>query len=105
MAAALPTTVRADSVDWPFATFLDAYGYHRVDRFRHPVLDRCCQVLTVDVEGQLRRACEAHAVDWHGTLAWRAADDRFAPELCFLCGTSGDADDVCQRCRDDAEPY
>lgn len=98
-----PDIIRADGVDWPLLTFLDAYGYHRVDRFVHPNVDAASHVLTIDDAGQVRDPLYADAVDWHATYAWRALDPRDAPAACFLCGTSTDTDDVCDPCWEDGE--
>jgi hypothetical protein len=100
MAAA---TIRADGIDWPLRTFLDAYGYHQVDRFTHPNVNAGSRVLTIDDVGRIREPLYADAVDWHATFAWRALDPRDAPAPCCLCGTSTDDDDFCDACWEDGE--
>lgn len=96
-------TVHADGINWPLRTFLDAYGYHQVDRFVHPNVEPFRCVLTIDDAGQVRPPLYADAVDWHATYAWRAVDPHDAPAACFLCGTSTDTDDICDPCWEDAE--
>jgi hypothetical protein len=105
MLSSSPAVVRADGVDWPLATFLDAYGFHLVDRFVRPRIGGEHRVLTIDNGGQVQPARYADVVDWHAVYAWRAADPVSGPEACFNCGTSADEEQVCGSCEADAEPW
>jgi hypothetical protein len=99
---ATAATVRADGMEWPIATFIDAYGLIKVDHFAHPCLDGAARLIALTNDGRLLDAVSANMVDWHGTVAFRLVDgDRQQP--CFFCGTSADADVHCEECLDSAE--
>lgn len=96
-------TIRADGVDWPLLTFLDAYGYQSVDRFIRPVLPAGRRICTLDEVGQVRGPTFADQVDWHGIVAWRAFDPLDVAKPCFLCGTTLDSFEICDECNDHAD--
>ncbi len=97
-------TIRADGMDWPLETFLDARGFVRVDRFETPAFrdalgDPRMDVVTIG--GELAVDVYASAVSWPDTIAFRLVDDTGEP--CFWCGTSTDEEDMCDRCEADCE--
>lgn len=49
------SVIRADGIDWPVDTYLDALGFRRVDRFEVPSLHDAARVVTVTRECELRR--------------------------------------------------
>lgn len=100
-----PRTIRADGVDWPLATFIDAYRFMTVDRFILPDLRREQRLAVLDDAGRIHSPIDVAQVDWCRTIAWRTLDAADAPEPCFLCGTSLDAHQVCDDCNEQAEPY
>lgn len=102
-AKSLATTIRADGVDWPILTFLDAYGYQPVDRFIRPDLEGGRRICLLDDAGEIRGPTFVDQVDWHGIVAWRAADPLETMPACFLCGTSLDPASICEDCFDQAE--
>ena len=62
-------TIRADGVEWPLETYLDARGFIRTNG---EVPDFCNAPGTLDAvtySGELRQGVEVTAIPWHATLA------------------------------------
>lgn len=101
-----PATIRADGIEWPLQTFLDAYGYRPADPADLPRMDGQVRLATVTKAGELRPPMFADQVGWYDVLAFRPLEG--APESTpyRLCGDAilrTDSDDICVPCEDAAE--
>lgn len=96
-------TIRADGLEWPLETYLDARGFIRVDPFAPPSLgggymsDPRVEIVTL--AGELQPERYASSVMWADVLAFRLVDHTGEP--CFWCGTSTDDADMCDDCAED----
>lgn len=79
-------TIRADGLEWPLDTYLDARGFIRTngevpDFARFPgLLD------VVTLSGELREKQEAATIPWHDVLAAHAPDGSLQFGPCSNCG-------------------
>jgi hypothetical protein len=95
-------TIRADGMDWPLETYLDAYGFKRRDEFDPPPTIRHAAAVTLVREDlSLQLGQDAESVIWPGVIAFKLEGD--FPGPCHWCGTSDDEDDMCADCTDGAE--
>ncbi len=79
-------TIRADGMEWPLATFIDAYGFHQLDwRSSTAPLDTDLTLEVVVREGDgvaVKRMLGRH-VDRHNCLAIKVEDGN---SMCEGCG-------------------
>jgi hypothetical protein len=84
-----PRTIRADGVDWPLATFLDAYGFTSLDRFDSPPFSsttaNAARVTVVTVAGELVVDRTADAIVWSDVIAFAPVAGTPAAALCRHC--------------------
>jgi hypothetical protein len=97
--------IRADGVDWPLATFLDAYGYRQVDPVALPVFDGQARFAVVTLHGELEPPRYASEIRWWDALAFRPIEHGPEGEPCRFCGqpVGRTDDDICEPCEDSAE--
>lgn len=79
-------TVRADGLDWPLETYLDARGFIRTNG---EVPDFATLFGAVDVvtsAGELREGCELREIVWHDVLAVAIPAGSMKLDLCPGCG-------------------
>ncbi|TPG14390.1 hypothetical protein [Sphingomonas oligophenolica] len=101
-------TIRADGIDWPIETYLDALDFKRVNPFEIPQLQHQVRVVTVTGEGELAPPTFADQVRWHDVLAYRYIEHGPETILCRLCAEPvgrTDFDDICESCEDEGEPW
>lgn len=86
-------TIRADGMEWPLATFIDAYGFHQLDwRSSTAPLDTDLTLEVVVREGDgvaVKRMIGRH-VDRHNCLAIKGADGN---SMCEGCGMPFEPDE------------
>ena len=102
----MPATIRADGIDWPLQTFLDAYGYRSADPADLPRMDGQVRLVTVTKAGELRPPMFADQVGWYDVLAFRPLECAPESDPCRCCGEPTfrtDFDDICSSCEDEGE--
>jgi hypothetical protein len=96
--------ISADGMRWSLETFLDAYGFARVDHLDPPecVEAAAIRVETITSNGQLMPARYASEVDWHDVIAFKGLKLTPGGDPCRCCGrTSLNVDDdICVDCID-----
>lgn len=103
------TTVRADGIDWPLATFVDAYGMKVVDPFDLPSFSapHAMRLVTLTRDGQVLPPQYANEVVWARTVAFSPLPGTPEGVPCRLCGDPAlrVEDDLCDDCEADQEPW
>lgn len=105
-----PAIIRADGVDWPLDTFIDAYRLTRVDRFDAPPCTSIdasgVRVQAVTRTGELIADRTADALIWGDIIAYRPVEGTRAATPCLGCDqpVMRDSDaEVCEACEDLAD--
>lgn len=106
--------IRADGMEWPLQTFLDARGFHPFDYDRHEVPDAASDPVKVEVVLTDLTIITRPAEDvvWQDVAAWRFADGEAVQctwcenyvgpsEVDFMADPFGGI--VCNRCADSAD--
>jgi hypothetical protein len=82
-------SIQRDGITWPLETFLDAYGFKRIDGLHASIrrdqfaLDRELEVVIANgTAASVIRRCGRH-VDWHDAIAVRVTDGM---DMCEACG-------------------
>lgn len=95
--------IRADGMEWPLETYLDARGFIRVDPLNPPFPGAGYQsdprIEIVTHAGELQQERYASTVMWADVKAFKLNDATGG--LCFFCGTSIDETDICDYCEED----
>jgi hypothetical protein len=97
-------TIRADGMEWPLQTYLDAMSFSRVDQFAPPAIDGQIRVTTVSLTGELAPSTYASQVRWHDVLAFRPIANGLESTPCETCGDPvmrTDCAAECASCEDD----
>jgi len=108
-------TIRADGMELPLATFLDAYGFTRTDGERPDFAWLAGELDVVTATGELRQGVEMSAVPWWETIAVAVLKGSMRLAPCHGCGesivpvsvsTDGDGrtvltTDICDHCEED----
>jgi hypothetical protein len=85
-----PITVRADGMDWPLDTYIDAYGYTRLDHLgltpNHPLLSRCDMLDAITKAGELITNKPARHLPWGDVAAIRSREGSTL-RACDICGS------------------
>jgi hypothetical protein len=85
-----PINVRADGMDWPLDTYIDAYGYTRLDHLsltpNHPLLSRCDMLDAVTNAGELITNKPARHLPWGDVSAIRSREGSTF-RACDICGS------------------
>jgi hypothetical protein len=99
-------TIRADGMDWPLQTYLDAMSFSRVDPFALPAIDGQIRVTTISLSGELAPSTYASQVRWYDVMAFRPIANGLESALCESCGDPVmriDAHPQCASCENDGE--
>lgn len=79
-------TIRADGVEWPLATFIDAYGFTRTDGERPDFAGLAGELDVVMASGELRHGMEMSAVPWWEVVAVAVPKGSMRLANCHGCG-------------------
>ncbi|HEX8554354.1 MAG TPA: hypothetical protein VF695_06575 [Sphingomonas sp.] len=100
--------IRADGVEWPLATFIDAYGLKLHDRFDPPPFSSgpasAARVTVVTATGELIADRTADAILWADVIAFAPVAGTPAATLCKVCDEPvfeagfEDNPDICAKC-------
>ena len=99
-------TIRADGIEWPLQTYLDAMSFSRVDPFALPAIGGQVRVTTVSLSGELAPSTYASQVPWHDVLAFRPIANGLESSPCDICGDPVmriDFHSQCASCEDAGE--
>lgn len=108
-------TIRTDGMEWPLATFIDAYSFTRTDGERPDFAGLAGELDVVTANGELRKGVEMSAVPWWETIAVAVPKGSMRLAPCHGCGesivpvsvsTDGDGrtvltTDICDHCEED----
>jgi hypothetical protein len=100
------TTIRADGMEWPLQTYLDAMNFNRVDPCDLPSIEGQIRVTTVSLSGELAPSVYASQVRWYDVLAFRPIANGLESTPCETCGDPVmrvDAHPECASCEDGRE--
>jgi len=94
--------ILADGVEWPLETFLDAYGFSRLDG--RPPEAQHGRVDVVTDRGELRCGCWISDVEWSAVIAAKAESSQGVEQCAAGCGQFVDhAGFMCSECEGCAE--
>ncbi len=79
-------TIRADGMEWPLETYLDARGFIRTNGEIPDFAGHAGLVDIVTTQGELRENVEAITAPWHEVIATHPADGSKDFSLCDGCG-------------------